>query len=302
MKKIKSITYLTLLLLINLSLFNCSKDGDIQEVTLDDSGLESIKNYLAVEANNSALEANKIDVVIFDQFKPLIKEGFDLSNHEDKVQLLNNLPYDLLVKAKDLRDYFALVRKNKVAISDGTFSTKIEETITSVKAELIESRVNDLNISNYSQPESCSYTSIIIGYYYNYWRGVSMPIYSTTYACTTNRVVFYEGNNYTGDILFTLSAGANRRVDFTQYNAYDNDEARSIKFWHFSPGQVVTVYDRSDGGTSDDYTVFTFLSGVDTVEQASTFERNFSSSDYSQVYRYGGNLDGKVSSVRFSGN
>ncbi len=303
MKKIKSITYFTLILLINLSLFNCSKDEANQEVILEDSGLESIKNYLAVQANNSALEASKIEVVIFDQFKPFIQEGFDLANNDDKIQLLNNLPNDVLKKAQDLREYFVLIRKNKIAISKETFSNTIDETITSVKATLTENRINDLDISNNSQSESCSYSSIIVGYYFNYLYGVYMPIYSTgSFSCTSNRVVFYEGNNYTGDLLFTIDASTNRLIDFTQVSAYENDEARSAKFWNFSPGQIVTVYDRSNGSTGDDYTVFTFRSGVDTVEQAFTFERDFSSSDYSQVYRYGGNLDGKVSSVRFSGN
>ena len=301
MKKLKKIALFSLVLLMNVSLYNCSKDEDIQEVALEKSGLESIKTYLAEKANNSRIDADKIEVVIFDQFKPFIQEGFDLSNDEDKFDLLNNLPNELVEKAKELREYFVLVRRNKIEIAAETFSNTIEETIASTKNTLIDNKITDLNASN-AQSESCSYTSIIIGYYYNYYYGVNMPIYSSTYSCTSNRVVFYEGNNYSGDILFTISASTNRFINFKNYSAYDNDEARSAKFWNFSPGQRVTVYDSSSGSTGDDYTVFRFFTGVDTVEQAYTFERNFTSSDFTQVYLYGGNLDGKVSSVRFAGN
>jgi len=130
-----------------------------------------------------------------------------------------------------------------------------------------------------------------------------MPIYSTgPFSCTSNRAVFYEGNNYSGDILFTIDASTNRFINFKNYSTYDNDEARSIKFWNFSLGQVVRVFDSPNGSTNDDFTIFRFFTGVDTTEQAPTFERNFSSSDFTQVYLYGGNLDGKVSSVRFAGN
>jgi len=304
MKLLKSYTFLALFAIVTLSLFSCSKDEDTQEeLALEKSELKSIQTYLAEKANNSRIDADKIDVVIFDQFKPYIQEGFDLSNDEDKFDLLNNLPNDLVEKAQELREYFVLVRRNKIEIATETFSNTIEQTIASTKNTLIDNRITDLDASLANgQSESCSYTSIIIGYYFNYYYGVNMPIYSSTYSCTSNRAVFYEGNNYSGDILFTISASTNRFINFKNYSAYDNDEARSIKFWNFSPGQRVTVYDSSSGSTGDDYTVFRFFTGVDTVEQAHTFERNFSSSDFTQVYLYGGNLDGKVSSVRFAGN
>ena len=303
MKKIKSISLFTLLVLINLSLYNCSNDNVNQELEIEESGFASIKTYLAEQANNSNLEASRIEVVIFDDFKPYIQEGFDLSDEDAKMSLLNSLPADLAQKAQDLREYFVLVRKNKIETGSEVFTNSISGTINAVKTTLIDNRITDLNISSTLQNESCSYSSIIVGYYYNYYRGVWMPIYSTgPFSCTSNRAVFYEGNNYTGDILFTIDASTNRSINFKNYSQYDNDEARSIKFWNFSPGQVVTVFDSPSGSTNDDFTVFRFFSGVDTTEQAPTFERDFTSSDFTQTFNEDNGLDGKVSSVNFAGN
>ncbi|EDP98560.1 hypothetical protein U8527_21355 [Kordia algicida OT-1] len=303
MKKLKRSAVLTLVVLMNLSLYNCSKDDNTQEEAVESTELSSIKTYLAEKAHNSTLDPSRIDVVIFDEFKPFIQEGFDLSNEDEKMSLLYNLPADLAKKAQDLREYFVLVRKNEIEVANEVFANSIAGTINAVKSTLIDNRITDLNVSSTLQDESCSYSSIIVGYYYNYYYGVNMPIYSTgPFSCTSNRAVFYEGNNYSGDILFTIDASINRSINFKNYSQYDNDEARSIKFWNFSPGQVVRVFDSPSGSTNDDFTVFRFFTGVDTTEQAPTFEQNFSSSDFTQTFFEDNGLDGKVSSVRFSGN
>lgn len=303
MKTLKRITLLSMVVLMNLSLYNCSKDNNTQEEAIESTELTSIKTYLAEKAHNSTLDPSRIDVVIFDEFKPFIQEGFDLSNEDEKMSMLYNLPADLSKKAQDLREYFVLVRKNEVEVANEVFSNSIAGTINAVKSTLIDNRVTNLEVSSTLQDESCSYSSIIVGYYYNYYYGVNMPIYSTgPFSCTSNRAVFYEGNNFTGDILFTIDASMNRSINFKNYSQYDNDEARSIKFWNFSPGQVVRVFDSPSGSTNDDFTIFRFFTGVDTTEQASTFETNFSSSDFTQTFMEDNGLDGKVSSVRFSGN
>ena len=110
-----------------------------------------------------------------------------------------------------------------------------------------------------------------------------------------SRVIFYEGNNGTQDIVAEFDYSYKGRL-------WPNDEARSVELINLPKGSYVVVYDQPSSNPSltkltDDATVIRVVGDNSGYSRFSTFEMNLENDLFRMVYFRKNGLDGKVSSV-----
>lgn len=147
---------------------------------------------------------------------------------------------------------------------------------------------------------NCSFSCITIPH--PYWPTGAPITICGIYTCSSNTVVLYEGNNATQDLVGVIDANVNKLVKFKWNNCCPNDEARSMRMWNMDDNQVITVYDDPYGRSWKDDWARVRMKQDASMVTISTFEKNTNNSIYQQTYITGGNLDGKVSALRVSGN
>ena len=116
------------------------------------------------------------------------------------------------------------------------------------------------------------------------------------------QVEFFEKNG-ARDSLCSVSIDSTAVTEYRK-SAFErlgcsNDEARSLKLYNVPAGAVVEVYDDGQCRANDDWARITVKRPLESIALQS-FESSFSNGKLSVDYRYGGNLDGKVSCVRVS--
>ncbi|MFT5893092.1 MAG: hypothetical protein ACI9Y7_003211 [Dokdonia sp.] len=113
------------------------------------------------------------------------------------------------------------------------------------------------------------------------------------------RVIFYEGNNGTQDLLCTIAlSNPVGHVNFKE-DSYgcDNDEARSARFIDMRQGMLFRIYDDPDGATDDDFVIISIKRDFSN-KLLGTFEASESDLDWTVTYFEDNGLDGKVSAFR----
>lgn len=111
-------------------------------------------------------------------------------------------------------------------------------------------------------------------------------------------VQFKEGNNGSQSVVATYTDLPGQNYD--RYQIPQNDEARSVILSSVRQGCIISVFDNGFFQTNDDYCVIEVLQTTPPGYIVPTFQRNYTDQYIRQTYRYGGNLDGKVSSIRIN--
>jgi hypothetical protein len=106
------------------------------------------------------------------------------------------------------------------------------------------------------------------------------------------QIVFYEGNGGSQQIEQTLNDSPGQDV-----RAAPNDEHRSVKLLNVRAGCVISVFDRPDGGTTDDFCVVQ-VKRSSPEYTVGTFERSYEDDDVLVSYAHHNGLDGRVSRIR----
>ncbi len=113
---------------------------------------------------------------------------------------------------------------------------------------------------------------------------------------------FRDRNGCHGDGVGWMTDRSGNDVDFTRNDEYENDAAQSVRLQSVSAGTILRVFDRSDAGTNDDFTVILVRQTTLPDTCIETFElANDARDDAAFLGRYGGrrdNLDEKVSRVQ----
>eukprot|EP00026_Physarum_polycephalum_P016888 Phypoly_transcript_17921.p1 GENE.Phypoly_transcript_17921~~Phypoly_transcript_17921.p1 ORF type:complete len:137 (+),score=28.45 Phypoly_transcript_17921:167-577(+) len=107
-----------------------------------------------------------------------------------------------------------------------------------------------------------------------------------------DRFSFYEGNNGTQNLVFTIDA-----TKGFDGKAPVNDEARSVRLTLIPANYILEVYDSPSASESDD---FAFIVTKTTVPDytVNTFEQNISNEYIDQIFFRNNGLDGKISYIR----
>ena len=126
---------------------------------------------------------------------------------------------------------------------------------------------------------------------------------SRSYVCgaddetlTTPKIIFYEGNGCTQDVVCTVELDpAVGHINFKNYAPCANDEARSAKLVNMKQGMKLRVFDNPDMELNDDHTIMTIK--TDFVEKdVPSFEQSSNDAQLNVLYVPVNGLDGKVSS------
>lgn len=115
---------------------------------------------------------------------------------------------------------------------------------------------------------------------------------TTTKNTIMGKLVFYEGNGGSQEIKQVLSDAPGQDL-----RASPNDEHRSVKLLNVREGCIISVFDRPDGGTSDDFCIIEVKRSSPEYIVA-TFERSYEDDDVLVSYARHNGLDGKVSRIR----
>ena len=119
-------------------------------------------------------------------------------------------------------------------------------------------------------------------------------------------LLFWEGNDATQDrvckIYLTVSGNIWKTFNKDSFRGAgcDNDEARSMQICNAQKDTEIWVYD--DGNLrdyTDDYAQIKVLENIIDCLTINTFERSIETPYVKVEYNYGGNLDGKVSSMKY---
>lgn len=111
------------------------------------------------------------------------------------------------------------------------------------------------------------------------------------------RVVLYEGNDASQDVVCQLAADRPLTVDFKESDECENDEARSMVLESVPAGFNVELHGSPECDGSEDWARVTARQGVARYV-VPTFERDSDDGNVRVDYRTTGTLDGKVSCIR----
>jgi len=125
---------------------------------------------------------------------------------------------------------------------------------------------------------------------------------------TNGHVDFWEGNNGTQDLVWTVPIGGSStyQVDLTYGNfflngsqVHPNDEARSVSISGSIAGRYVTVYDSPSASTSDDWCEIYVKQDIPTSATyiVFSFETSYEDAYVRVTYHSNNGLDGKVSNI-----
>lgn len=161
--------------------------------------------------------------------------------------------------------------------------------------------IEDEHISSFEQNRNTNSFSVV--FFRNNGLDGKVSLFEVTtdvQLSLTPTIVFYEDTNAQQNIVCTLSDSQGLTVNFKEYGACDNDEARSVKLVQVPAGSVIRVYDHPEGRTNDDYTVITVLSDITGSEVISTFESSYTNTYVRVEFHRHNGLDGKVSRVQYT--
>ena len=112
------------------------------------------------------------------------------------------------------------------------------------------------------------------------------------------KIILYEGNDGTQNIVCSLEIQETFNVDFTSHSECDNDEVRSLIFNKALAGTKIIIYDSPTQSTNDDFYVIDVIENIELPYIISSFERNINYNFIQGRYHSVNGLNGKVSNIQ----
>jgi hypothetical protein len=116
----------------------------------------------------------------------------------------------------------------------------------------------------------------------------------------SGKLTFHKRNGCHGESAGWLTDRSGNTVNFTDSDAFDNDDARSVRLDRVNAGTIIRIFDNSSGRRNDDFSEILVRSTTTSSHCVQTFE--FPAGVFSDGFITGrftdfGNLDGEVSRV-----
>lgn len=122
-------------------------------------------------------------------------------------------------------------------------------------------------------------------------------LFTTTGVCRRQgQLSFREDNGCVEDFVGWLTERSGNLVNFTNNDAFTNDEARSLSLSNVRAGTIIRVYDNSAGSTNDDWTQIFAKTNISST-CVGTFQTSSDTPSLRIDHHRVDNLDGKVSRV-----